>query len=77
MIRSNIDSIYMMMDPVSTDRDVFQHVVNFLCSLAGVQYTANNRDFAISVLKRLLEVSKILPNFFDQMGDADLYKQFY
>ena len=39
--------------------------------------TANNRDFAISVLKRLLDVSKILPNFFDQMGDADLYKQFY
>ena len=77
MIRNNIDSIYTMMDPVSTDRDVFQNVVNFLCSLAGVQYTANNRDFAISVLKRLHDVSKILPNFFDQMGDADLYKQFY
>ena len=37
MIRNNIDSIYTMMDPVSTDRDVFQNVVNFLCSLAGVQ----------------------------------------
>lgn len=77
MIRANIDSIYTMMDPYSTDRDVCQNVVNFLCTLAGVPFSSNNRDFAISVLKRLLQVSTILPNFFDPEGDSDIYNLFY
>ena len=77
MIRKNIDSIYAMMDPYSTDRDVCQNVVNLLCSLAGVPFSMKNRSFAISVLKQLLQISTVLPRFFDNEGDSEIYTQFY